>query len=86
MTDPRKYLIRMIMFITIVFAIVIILNKPLIDAFNANIAINGLISIILLIGVLFLCRQTIRLVPEKKWIESIQHQNKSTTEPVLLAP
>ncbi|MAC61917.1 MAG: biopolymer transporter ExbB [SAR116 cluster bacterium] len=86
MTDPRKYLIRMIMFIIVVFAIVIILNKPLIDAFNANTAINGLISVILLIGVLFLCRQTIRLVPEKKWIENIQDQNKSPTEPVLLAP
>ncbi len=59
MTDPRKYLIRMIMFITIVFAIVIILNKPLIDAFNANIAINGLISIILLIAILLFHHHTI---------------------------
>ena len=86
MTDPRKYLIRMIMFIIVVIAIVIVLNKPLLDAFNANTAINGLISIILLIGVLFLCRQTNKLVPEKNWIEGIQSQKIIKTEPILLAP
>ena len=49
MTDPRKYLFRMLIFIFIVSAIVVVLNKPLIGAFQANIAINGLI-----LGVLFL--------------------------------
>ena len=43
MTDPRKYLLRMLLFIIVVFTIVMVLNKPLIDAFQANIAINGLI-------------------------------------------
>ena len=34
MTDPRKYLFRMLIFIFIVSAIVVVLNKPLIGAFK----------------------------------------------------
>ena len=49
MTDPRKYLFRMLIFIFIVSAIVVVLNKPLIGAFQANIAINGLILSVLFI-------------------------------------
>ena len=86
MTDPRKYLLRMLVFIIVVFAIVMVLNKPLINAFQANIAINGLIIGVLLIGIVFLCIQTIKLVPEKNWIESLQSHNKSLIKPVLMAP
>ena len=86
MTDPRKYLLRMMFFIIVVGAIIFILNEPLINAFQANVAINGLIFGVLLVGIIFLCRQTIRLVPEKNWIESLQVQNKSRSKPVLMAP
>ena len=86
MTDPRKYLLRMLFFISIVGAIIFILNEPLIKAFQANVAINGLIFGVLLVGIIFLCRQTVRLVPEKNWIESLQVQNKSRSKPVLMAP
>ena len=86
MTDPRKYLFRMLIFIFIVSAIVVVLNKPLIGAFQANIAINGLILSVLFIGIIFLCRQTIKLVPEKNWIESLKDQNRTLTDPILMAP
>jgi uncharacterized membrane-anchored protein YhcB (DUF1043 family) len=86
MTDPRKYLFRMLVFIFIVSAIVVVLNKPLVGAFQANIAINGLILSVLFIGVIFLCRQTIKLVPEKNWIESLKNQNRTLTDPILMAP
>ena len=86
MTDPRKYLLRMLFFISVVGAIIFILNEPLIKAFQANVAINGLIFGVLLVGIIFLCRQTIRLVPEKNWIESLQVQNKLRSKPVLMAP
>ena len=86
MTDPRKYLLRMLFFISIVGAIIFILNEPLINAFQANVAINGLIFGVLLVGIIFLCRQTVRLVPEKNWIESLQVQNKLRSKPVLMAP
>ena len=86
MTDPRKYLLRMLFFIIVVGAIIFILNEPLINAFQANVAINGLIFGVLLVGIIFLCRQTIRLVPEKNWIESLQVQNKLRSKPVLMAP
>ena len=86
MTDPRKYLLRMLFFIIVVGAIIFILNEPLINAFQANVAINGLIFGVLLVGIIFLCRQTVRLVPEKNWIESLQVQNKLRSKPVLMAP
>ena len=86
MTDPRKYLLRMLFFIIVVGAIIFILNEPLVNAFQANVAINGLIFGVLLVGIIFLCRQTIRLVPEKNWIESLQVQNKLRSKPVLMAP
>ena len=86
MTDPRKYLLRMLFFIIVVGTIIIILSRPLVNAFQANVAINGLIVGVLILGIIFLCRQTIRLVPEKKWIESLRSQNKIPSKPILLAP
>ena len=79
MTDPRKYLFRMLIFIFIVSAIVVVLNNPLIGAFQANIAINGLILSVLFIGIIFLCRQTIKLVPE-----IISSRRRDSLRPFLL--
>ena len=36
MTDPRKYLLRMLFFIIVVGTIISILNEPLINAFQAT--------------------------------------------------
>ena len=66
MTDPRKYLLRMLFFIIVVGAIIFILNEPLINAFQANVAINGLIF-----GVLFVQNQCGGVVQVQEQRESI---------------
>ena len=86
MTDPRKYLFRMIIFVLVVIGVATLLGQPLIEAFNGNPAINGLILSVLIVGIIFLARQTIKLVPEKLWIQSLQASGTSSIEPVLLAP
>ena len=86
MTDPRKYLFRMIIFVIVVIGVAILLGQPLLEAFNGNPAINGLILSVLIVGIIFLARQTIKLVPEKLWIQSLQASGKSSIKPVLLAP
>ena len=58
MTDPRKYLFRMIIFVLVVIGVATLLGQPLIEAFNGNPAINGLILSVLIVGIIFLARQT----------------------------
>ena len=86
MTDPRKYLVRMVLFIIFVLSVCIMLSKPLTEAFFANTAINGLILSVLIIGLIFIARQTTKLSPEKIWIESLQNNHKTNYKPVLMAP
>lgn len=86
MTDPRKYLLRMIFFIFLVFIISFLLRDKLISSFNGNAIINGVILSVLIIGIIFLGRQIIKLVPEKLWIQAIQANGSSSIKPVLLAP
>ena len=89
MTDPRRYLIRMIAFMVAVAVVVGVLGGPLVEAFMSNPALNGVILGVLLIGVLFILRQVIRLVPEVNWIETYRtHSPGSSIQepPSLLVP
>ena len=60
MTDPRRYLIRMMLFLGIVAVIVAILIKPLIAAFMGNAALNGLIIAVAFIGIIYVILQVLR--------------------------
>ena len=53
-------------------------------AFAGNIALNSVIVATALIGVAFIFRQTLRLVPEAKWLGQIQKTN--TISPSGTAP
>ena len=87
MTRPQRFLVRMILFLTIAGGFIAFLYQPLSNAFMANPAINGLITGILLLGVIYNFRQVIRLNPEVDWIESFR-QNRAPQghPPQLLAP
>lgn len=88
MTDPRSYVIRMVIILAVTFGIVLLLYKPLSAAFMGNAALNGVIIATALIGVVFIFRQTLRLMPEARWLTEIQQTNKmnrSAPRPVLLA-
>ncbi len=88
MNGPRRYLVRMLLFIVAVALAVTGLYSPLVDAFMANPALNGLILGVLLLGIIYIFRQVALLIPEVAWIESFRNDRANTdqTPPKLLAP
>jgi hypothetical protein len=88
MTDPRRYLVRMIIFLAIVASIAALLWAPLHNAFMGNPALNGVILGALLLGIIYVIRQTLRLSPEQRWLVGVQKNGKlkqPNAKPVLLA-
>jgi hypothetical protein len=71
MTRPQRYLIRMIVFLVIVTGACAALVDRLQDAFAANVALNGLILGVLLLGIVYIFRQVIVLRPEIDWLENL---------------
>ena len=89
MTRPRKYLIRMIVFVVAVFALSGALFMPLHGAFMANAPLNGLIIGVLLLGIVYNFRQVLMIYPEVSWIENFRKDGAPVSEahlPKLLAP
>jgi len=88
MTDPRRYMLRMVVILAVTLIIIGLLFNQLASAFSGNLALNSVIVATALIGVAFIFRQTWRLVPEAKWLSDIQKTNtisQSAPRPVLLA-
>jgi hypothetical protein len=88
MNGPRRYLIRMLLFIVAVGLAVAGLYSSLADAFMANPALNGLILGVLLLGIIYIFRQVALLISEVAWIESFRNNqgHADQTPPKLLAP
>ncbi|MEQ8585381.1 MAG: flagellar motor protein MotA [Thalassobaculaceae bacterium] len=86
MTDPRRYLVRMIVFLVAVLVVAGVLFLPLADAFMANAPLNGVILGVAIIGILFVFQQVFRLAPEAAWIDSFRNSMSVQRDPVLLAP
>ena len=88
MTDPRRYLIRMMLFIGMVAVIGVLLIKPLTAAFMGNAVLNSVIIAVALVGIIYVVTQVFRLVPEVRWLSDIQRTrtlNPNAPRPVLLA-
>ena len=90
MTQPRKYLIRMIAFLMAVIVLCGVLFLPLQKAFMANAPLNGFIVGVLLLGILYNFRQVLMLYPEVAWIEGFRQDGAAAVsepqQPKLLAP
>ena len=89
MTRPRKYLIRMLVFVIVITGLCGFLFLPLHGAFMANAPLNGLIVGVLVIGIIYNFRQVLMLYPEVAWIEEFQQNGTPLSEPQppkLLAP
>ena len=88
MNGPRRYLIRMLLFIVAVGLAVAGLYSPLVYAFMANPALNGLILGVLLLGIIYIFRQVALLLQEVAWIENFRNDQgrANETPPKLLAP
>ena len=78
-TKPGSYILNMLLFLRLVGAVVFYLSpyspEPstlLVDAFNANIALNGLILGVLLTGVIYNLRQAGVVSPAVRWVESFR--------------
>jgi hypothetical protein len=69
MTKPGRFLFRMLVFLVAVGAVVAVLHAPLVRAFMANPALNGLIAAVLVLGILYTFRQVLMLGREANWVE-----------------
>jgi hypothetical protein len=89
LTPPGVFLIRMLIFLTLVAFLAAILHKQLIDSFMNNPGLNGLIVGVLALGILYAFRQVTRLYPEIRWINAFRIADPGLAishQPVLLAP
>ncbi len=89
MTKPTIYLVRMVIFLIAVIVVAIILSHALTIAFANNPVLNGLIFLVLLLGILWNLRQVLRLTPEVNWVETFQQSRTrlaALPAPRLLAP
>lgn len=89
MTDPHRYLLRMLVFLAVVGAVGALLFPGLEAAFRVNPPLNGLILGVFILGVLYALRQVTRLTPEVAWIQHYradQPPDKAPPAPRLLAP
>jgi len=93
MTHSRRFMLRMMLFLVLVGALVVVLGRPLINAFMGNPGVNGVILVILLAGIVYIFRQVLLLDPEIEWIDSFRYGragDEGTPEdrpaPRLLAP
>lgn len=94
MNRPRRFLIRMGLFLVLVAALAAALGKSLSAAFMGNPAVNGVILGILVAGIAYIFRQVVLLEPEIEWIEGFRQEQAGgeapvsgrRAEPRLLAP
>ena len=89
LSSPRIFLVRMRVFLILCALILVILYKQIWAAFLANPGLNGLIILVLLIGILLAFRQVIRLFPEVAWVNGFRIADPGLAvarPPVLLAP
>jgi hypothetical protein len=89
LSSPRIFLLRMLIFVVLVGVIVGVLRNQIEIAFMANPALNGLIILVLLIGIGLALRQVLRLYPEIAWVNGFRLGDRGLAvkrAPVLLAP
>jgi hypothetical protein len=89
LTPPRRYLLRMVVFLLLVGFLLLILAKDLQRAFMSNPGLNGLIVGCLVIGVLLSLWQVIRLFREVRWVNDLRGARPDLalqSTPPLLSP
>src|SRR6185312_13787397 len=89
LTPPGVFLLRMLIFLTLVSFLVAILFDQLQHSFLNNPGLNGLIVGTLFLGIVYAFRQVVRLYPEIRWVNAFRIADPGLTisaKPVLLAP
>jgi hypothetical protein len=90
MSSPRRYLIRMTIFVIVVAIVAAVLAPGVSSAFLSNPALNSVILCATLFGIVFCFRAVLNLAPDIRWIGAyLAQRNGSRTpapQPRLLAP
>ena len=88
-TGPGQYILWMTVFLAVVAVIAALLHRPLIAAFEANPAINGLILGVLLIGIVYTYQQALAIGPSARWLIKLRDEpdpSRLPTPPAMIAP
>jgi hypothetical protein len=88
-TGPWRYIVWMAVFTLAVAAIGVTLIGPLEAAFRSNMAINGLILGVLVIGVVYTYAQALSIGPAARWLvrfRSAEHPSSLPVPPAMIAP
>lgn len=86
---PGVYLIRMLIFLSLVGLIAAILAPQFMTAFQSNPGLNGLILAVLAFGIFYSFANVFRLYPEIKWVNAFRIADPGLAlshQPRLLAP
>jgi hypothetical protein len=89
LTKPTNFLIRMLIFLLLVYGTAALISPQLARFYMANPLINSVIMVVELFGVFWNLRQVQRLYPEVLWVEHFRRTRQplqQATPPVLLAP
>ncbi|GER01843.1 hypothetical protein JCM17845_24660 [Iodidimonas gelatinilytica] len=88
MNGQQRFLNRMIVFVLAVALLAVVLAEQLSTAFLANPLLNGIIGVVLLLGIVYSFRQVLMLKPETEWLKAYRRGNDSLPErsPRLLGP
>src|ERR1700692_837056 len=88
MSQSRRFLIRMVLFLVLVAGLAALLGRPLVNAFMGNPAVNGVILGILIAGIAYIFRQVVLLGPASAWVDDYRERltNRDLTAPPGLSP
>ena len=88
MTIPARYLLRMAAFLAVVGIGLSVVGDRLMSAFAANVFLNGLIVVVLAVGIVFCLWLVARLWRDVRWIRRYQrgHDVSAAGTPRMLAP
>jgi len=89
MTNPNRYIYRVVFFLVMALAVVAALYEVIARAFFQNPALNGLIIGVLLLGIAYAIRRILMLRAEVAWIEAFRTAGPGfsmAAPPRLLAP
>jgi hypothetical protein len=89
MTKPTAYLLRMLVFLVVVYGVAALISPDLSRFYMANPVVNSVIVVVEIFGVFWNLRQVQRLNPEVDWVEHFRRARQPLEQakpPALLAP
>lgn len=89
LSSPGLFLFRMVVFLVLAGLVLFVMQKQVLVAFWANPALNGVIFLVLLLGIVFAFTQVGRLIREIRWVNrqiAPDETKPAPPEPELLAP